>query len=155
MTAARSDLMALAWRLREAAYFCTKLEDLEDHCKQVATELDRLAASQPDREVLARAIEGIILRRMHEKRIEGYTLEMSLEQADAILSLLSGAGTKSDGGVEGHAATPIWVSADRKVDASSCSIQEGSHSGQVGIKPGPSDPSPGPDVKPAPIHPAR
>lgn len=43
-------------------------------------------------EDVARAIEGIILRRLHEKRFEGYTLEMSLEQANAILSLLSGQG---------------------------------------------------------------
>lgn len=29
-------------------------------------------------------IEGVILRRLHEKRIEGYTLEMSEEIAEAL-----------------------------------------------------------------------
>jgi len=32
-------------------------------------------------------IEGIILRRLHEKRIEGYTLEMSKEIAEALAAL--------------------------------------------------------------------
>ena len=103
MTAARSDLMALAWRLREAAYFCTKLEDLEDHCKQVATELDRLAASQPDREAVARFVRmvGALLVHINPTDVaEDFSQQWQAVQheRDCILSLLSGAGTKSDGG---------------------------------------------------------
>lgn len=105
--------------------------------------------AQPAREAVARAIEGIILRRMHEKRIEGYTLEMSLEQADAILSLLSGAGTKSDGGCNCSWGCVEADNCRRKLGPLPDWKQDQSETSR--IKPRPSDPSPDPDVKPAPI----
>lgn len=62
--------------------------------RHLATNPDVCLAATPkagvDREVIARTLEGIILRRMHEKRIEGYTLEMSRELADALPSVLGG-----------------------------------------------------------------
>jgi len=75
---------------------------------------------------------------------DDYKFDCILEQvrkAKAALHSTSAAGetTSSDGGVEGHATATIGVSADRKVDATSCSIQEGGHGAQAGIKPGPSE----------------
>jgi hypothetical protein len=40
-----------------------------------------------DRKTIANAVEPIILRRLHEKKVEGYTLPMSWELADAIVAL--------------------------------------------------------------------
>ncbi len=37
------------------------------------------------REEMARAVETIILRRLHERRVDGYTLDMSKEIADAAI----------------------------------------------------------------------
>jgi len=45
------------------------------------------SSSNPNREAIAQAAERIILRRLHEEKIDGYTLPMSLEITDAILSL--------------------------------------------------------------------
>ena len=45
------------------------------------------ATGQPQRSLMQQPqyiIEGIILRRIHEKRIEGYTIEMAKEIAEAL-----------------------------------------------------------------------
>lgn len=76
-------------------------DHFEDAYAPTADAIDRwnTRAATPkagvDREVVARTLEGIILRRMHEKRIEGYTLEMSRELADALPSVLGGVDQKT------------------------------------------------------------
>ena len=132
----------------------------------------RLAASQPDRDVLATAVRGALVENWKDdfgaawnedvlltgcRRVgggRGYqkpeeaAQNLALDAADKILSLLSGAGAKSDGGVEGHARMDACGLSDDSLRGGANSSNE---RGGAGIKPGPSDPSPGPDVKPAPI----
>jgi len=87
------------------------------------------------------------------KQIEYASRKDSLSEHERLLSVRSlvtaaisrteaTASTKSEGGVEGHATTPIGLGEARKAKPMSCSIQEGSHGARAGIKPGPSDPLP-------------
>lgn len=95
MSTSREELDALNEWIREPDYAESfTLEDMTDWLnRRPIAVVARLAATPKagvDREVIARTLEGIILRRMHEKRIEGYTLEMSRELADALPSVLGG-----------------------------------------------------------------
>ncbi len=95
-TAAHSDLMALA-----DDKFEEKLSD-PDYAKQAAISWRRhalrLAASQSDRDALARIMRGHIEYGFDGPMARQESIIGIDEAADAILSLLSGAGTKSDGG---------------------------------------------------------
>ena len=82
------------------------------------------------------------------KQIEYASLKDSLSEHERLMSVRSlvtaaisrteaTASTKSEGGVEGHATTPIGLGEARKAKPMSCSIQEGSHGARAGIKPGP------------------
>ena len=110
MTAARPDLMAseragslrgLASGIEKslAAYGHVTLSN--DDWEDVVSAL-RLGASQPDREELARIIdpEAWEIDPWNEnwRVVVENRRTKAFEKADAILSLLSGAGTKSDGG---------------------------------------------------------
>jgi hypothetical protein len=95
-TSREEQLDALAGQLREAAYFCTKLEDLESHCEKVAAELDRLAATPKagvDREVIALKVQNILATELgvdSHRDIVG-TGPASYKIADALLpSVLGG-----------------------------------------------------------------
>ncbi len=97
-TSREEQLDALAGQLREAAYFCTKLEDLEIHCEKVAAELARLAATPKagvDREVIAETMWIAEFTRVagHAPRTAWPDLLETLKlpyrtMADAILVLL-------------------------------------------------------------------
>lgn len=98
MTAARSDLTALADELRDISNHTKTLpyKIISLRLDKVAAAL-RLAASQPDREAIARALA----RAQSPTALTAYDAGAGLAvsywnmQADTILSLLSGAGTKS------------------------------------------------------------
>lgn len=114
MTAARSDLMALADRLRmwpaadgADGRSSTYIESL---MQEAAGVLASLAASQPDREAIAKAIyevsrkaiePGLGMKLCEYEDLEPRDLRLHRDYADAALSLLSGAGTKSDGAAGG------------------------------------------------------
>lgn len=97
-TSREEQLDALAVQLREAAYFCTKLEDLEIHCEKVAAELARLADTPKagvDREVIAETMWIAEFTRVagHAPRTAWPDLLETLKlpyrtMADAILALL-------------------------------------------------------------------
>mgnify|MGYP000205108622 CR=1 FL=1 len=136
----------------------------------------RLAASQPDREAVKEFIASASFASRSsldsdtifcEIYTPGYqpakkgSFGFFVKELRAILSLLSGANTKSDGGVEGHATASEGASypEDQANKLASTSpygstgedAPAGPRSGSgieaAGIKPGPSDPSPGPDVR--------
>lgn len=150
MTAARSDFMALAAKLdnhcRPLAHDWLAYQLTNEERDLIVSAL-RLAASQPDREAIARAtdalkpfaefayfwrdIPGVVKTHSNVElwqkpgAVERSGLNIGhLRAAAEALSLLSGAGTKSDGGEERPASNP-----------------------SSRVTHGPSDPSPGPDVR--------
>ncbi len=144
MTAARSDLMALdpLEMLLDAARFADSIKPEWAKAARKAVAAARLATSQPDREAVARAILPVL---QNPSGVE--TLDWQI--ADAILSLLSGAGTKSDGGCNCSWGCVEADNCRRKLGPLPDWKQDQSETSR--IKPRPSDPSPDPDVKPAPI----
>lgn len=72
---------------------------------------DALAAPvqpSPDREALAATVEAIILRRWMQQRIDGFTLQMSSEIADAILTLLGQETGSARAGSDAHTVRHGW-----------------------------------------------
>lgn len=151
----RSDLMALADRYEqgtrkavESGYYEFGPEFQRE--REMIVSALRLAASQPDREALAMTVQQF-WQGPSGRAWDGGDKSCCValpEQADwfrrladAILSLLSGAGAKSDGGVEGHARMDACGLSDDSLRGGANSSNE---RGGAGIKPGPSDPSPGP-----------
>lgn len=155
MTAARSDLMALDREAFIAAHKHLDLTEDKDGWGRPKFAHDmvqalwdgwhkgrsalRLAASQPDREAVKEFIASASFASRSsldsdtifcEIYTPGYqpakkgSFGFFVKELRAILSLLSGAGTKSDGGEERPASNP-----------------------SSRVTPGPSDPSPGPDVR--------
>ena len=184
MTAARSDLMALdeEWSRLVEKDDRTSPEEYPEMCLITREEVGeiieraRLAASQPDREAVKEFIASASFASRSsldsdtifcEIYTPGYqpakkgSFGFFVKELRAILSLLSGANTKSDGGVEGHATASEGASypEDQANKLASTSpygstgedAPAGPRSGSgieaAGIKPGPSDPSPGPDVR--------
>lgn len=140
---------------------------------QPLREWHRLAASQPDREASREAIASMLARMLYnDATLDNCTeseRESWLTAADAIRSLyrasplLSGAGTKSDGGEPSTrtaggfpvAAAPSQAEETGVISGTRQDPQHGTPhgSGVTGgesaatLLPGPSDPSPGPDVR--------
>lgn len=85
--------------------------------------------------------------------------ELAIARRDAVFAALSASGTKSDGGVEGHAAVPLETPTQRSGESrdplGDGSVKVGPHrEDAAGIKPGPSDPIPSPSAPPlsAPVR---
>lgn len=156
MTAARSDLMALAAKLRmwPAADGADGRSSsyIESLMQEAADAFDRLAASQPDRSKNWTLVDGTMTT--GESIIfEGSFIVAKVtrrEDAEFILSLLSGAGTKSDDD------TPRCVCCGKpaigKCEGSPEPDWKQDQAETSRIKPRPSAPSPGPDVSlPPPV----
>lgn len=125
----------------------------------------RLAASQPDREALKEFIVSASFASRAaldsdtifcEIYTPGYSpakkgsFGFFVKELRTILSLLSGAGTKSDGGVEAdtraNETAKALMAHPSPMGSRSCD-EKTIACGVAGVAPGPSDPSPGPDVR--------
>lgn len=193
-TAARSDLMALAASYAERQQKLHDLletirekirlgipadqrpeglfRDIQDAVYAMRGRPDipaaiRLAASQPDREAVARVMRGHIEYGFDGPMARQESIIGIDEAADAILSLLSGAGTKSDGpgmrvrdnprshgeslqqGPDTSSTTGTASESPQGevADAASVAKQVTATDRASLAVPGPSDPSPGPDVR--------
>ncbi len=128
-------------------------------------EWHRLAASQPDREAVKEFIASASFASRSsldsdtifcEIYTPGYqpakkgSFGFFVKELRAILSLLSGAGTKSDGGVEAdtraNETAKALMAHPSPMGSRSCD-EKTIACGVAGVAPGPSDPSPGPDVR--------
>lgn len=88
----RDELEHLAERISQAGTIEIVDADLIDR-NFSASERDMIASAlrlasrqEASLEEMARLIEGPLLRRSFENRVEGYTLETSIEQASALLA---------------------------------------------------------------------
>lgn len=125
----------------------------------------RLAASQPDRDAVKEFIASASFASRSsldsdtifcEIYTPGYqpakkgSFGFFVKELRAILSLLSGAGTKSDGGVEAdtraNETAKALMAHPSPMGSRSCD-EKTIACGVAGVAPGPSDPSPGPDVR--------
>lgn len=165
MTDSSSELMALADKLyaigrisermqravamdAPQSLYSGELDLLDDKIREMLSVIDRaksrLAASQPDRDAVARAIapdafdpiDNPIFNRLD---YDVDRTSSALDAADRVCLLLSGEVVqKSDGGVEGHAGTrPTVIACDTGVEKAATVAPEYG----AGIKPGPSEPS--------------